>query len=554
MSGLALVKTAATLNVSLGFNTIVFSIPYDWDGISNLIVEFCYDNLSLPYTRNWSTPYTTTNFNSVLYFRSDAVWACSNSNTPTPSFNRPVTRFTTCSPDANPNDFTYIWTPNQNISNDSIHDPFVSPDSTTTYSVVASVSNCSDSASYRVNVICDTCNFNIFDTVCSQYSFNNQIYTQSGIYYDTILNQNGQNPIILDITIIPPVNLTVFDSTCSSYDFYGQFLTQQGTYYDTISSQDNCDTNVTLNLVVIPNDTIYQSITSCESYYWPITNTNYFQSGLFYGNTNNINGCDTVILLDLDISVNSGYTYNLEMCLGDSLNFANQTFYFPGIYFDTLTAINGCDSLISYIVNNAQISTANYNFHMCLGDTLTFGNHVVTSPGIYLDTATGFNGCDSVATYNINMHPSPSASILEVNNNLTANIIGGTPPYTYLWSTGETSFMITPLTNGTYSLIVTDANGCQGLSSNFLVSSVNVNIQELNKYVLMVYPNPTQNGINIDFRNYNGKIRSILYDLNGKIIILKGENYVDLSNLSNGMYYLKILIENEVYFRKIIKK
>ena len=554
VSGLDIVKTASTLNVSLGFNTIIFTIPYDWDGVSNLIVEVCYDNLSLPYTRNWSTPHTTTSFSSVLYFRSDAVWACSNTNVPTPSFNRPVTRFTTCSPDANPNDLTYIWTPNQNISNDSIHDPFVSPDSTTTYSVVASVSNCSDSASYTVNVICDTCNFSIVDTVCNHYNFNNQIYTQSGIYYDTILNANGQNPVILDITITPPVNLTLFDSTCSSYNFNGQFLSQQGTYYDTISSQNTCDTNVTLNLVVIPNDTISQNITSCGSYFWPLTNTTYFQSGLFYGTTNNINGCDTVILLDLDISNNSGYTYNLEMCLGDTLTFGNQVFYFPGTYYDSLTASNGCDSLITYVVSNAQISTANYNFHMCFGDTLIFGNYIVTSPGIYLDTATGFNGCDSIATYNISLHPSPLVSILEANNNLTANISGGTPPYTYLWNTGETSFMISPLNNGTYTLIVTDANGCQSISSNYVVNFVNVNIQKLNEYDLIVFPNPTQNGITIDFQNYNGKIKSILFDLDGKVVLYEEENYIDLKHLSNGMYYLRISIGNEVYFRKVIKK
>jgi hypothetical protein len=39
---------------------------------------------------------------------------------------------------------------------------------------------------------------------------------------------------------------------------------------------------------------------------------------------------------------------------------------------------------------------------------------------------------------------------------------GGTAPYTYLWSTGETTDCITVSTTGTYSVTVTDAKGCVG--------------------------------------------------------------------------------------------
>jgi hypothetical protein len=37
---------------------------------------------------------------------------------------------------------------------------------------------------------------------------------------------------------------------------------------------------------------------------------------------------------------------------------------------------------------------------------------------------------------------------------------GGTPPYTYLWSTGETTACVTPPSAGEYCVVITDGNGC----------------------------------------------------------------------------------------------
>jgi hypothetical protein len=44
----------------------------------------------------------------------------------------------------------------------------------------------------------------------------------------------------------------------------------------------------------------------------------------------------------------------------------------------------------------------------------------------------------------------------------------GTGPYTYLWSNGETTQLITGLTQGVYSCTVTDANGCEVTQSQFV--------------------------------------------------------------------------------------
>jgi SprB repeat len=59
-------------------------------------------------------------------------------------------------------------------------------------------------------------------------------------------------------------------------------------------------------------------------------------------------------------------------------------------------------------------------------------------------------------------------------NNLgtaTANVVGGTPPYLYQWSNGEKSNSISNLSNGNYSVVVTDSNNCMSNTCNLSINN-----------------------------------------------------------------------------------
>jgi hypothetical protein len=45
-SGMTVVKTLSSYNTVAGTNTFTFDNPYTWNGTSNLVVEFCYDNIT----------------------------------------------------------------------------------------------------------------------------------------------------------------------------------------------------------------------------------------------------------------------------------------------------------------------------------------------------------------------------------------------------------------------------------------------------------------------------------------------------------------------------
>ncbi len=58
-----------------------------------------------------------------------------------------------------------------------------------------------------------------------------------------------------------------------------------------------------------------------------------------------------------------------------------------------------------------------------------------------------------------------STSTCSPNGTATVEAIGGTPPFTFLWSNGETTATISNLDAGTYSVTVTDSDGAIGIAS-----------------------------------------------------------------------------------------
>lgn len=159
-TGLTTVYGPQVYNPVIGTNTHNFTTVYEWDGVSNLVVEVCFDWWTqYSYTYNWSVPYTTTTFNSTNYFNSDGSTACNSAAPWIAITQRPVTTFHTCPSIPNPNDFTYQWTPGATVANPTAQNTSATPMTSTLYTVTVTNINggCSDTSSVFVNVQCNEC-------------------------------------------------------------------------------------------------------------------------------------------------------------------------------------------------------------------------------------------------------------------------------------------------------------------------------------------------------------------------------------------------------------
>ena len=96
---------------------------------------------------------------------------------------------------------------------------------------------------------------------------------------------------------------------------------------------------------------------------------------------------------------------------------------------------------------------------------------ILLSAGTYTVTATDFNGCSATASVLIT-EPDPISCVPTVTDAscfgasdgsiVLNNVSGGVAPYTFTWNSSpvQTTSSLTNVPHGTYTVIITDANGC----------------------------------------------------------------------------------------------
>ncbi|HEY4798919.1 MAG TPA: SprB repeat-containing protein, partial [Bacteroidia bacterium] len=124
---------------------------------------------------------------------------------------------------------------------------------------------------------------------------------------------------------------------------------------------------------------------------------------------------------------------------------------------------------------HAQITggTASYTYNWSVTPLQTTQTVTGLSTGNYSLTITDANGCTAANTFSIASHSAFTSTVTPTNalchfgnsGSALANAIGGSSPFTYLWSNGQIFQTATGLVAGNYSFTITDANGCTSSNS-----------------------------------------------------------------------------------------
>lgn len=138
------------------------------------------------------------------------------------------------------------------------------------------------------------------------YAFGGNQYTQSGLYPVMFVSQYGCDSLVsLQLTVHPITTGNAASSICEgdSYTFHGQVLSDPGAYTAQLSGNEGCDSIVQLQLVVYPVFEIQFDTTICSGNSLYYGGLNYSQSGTYPVMFSSEQGCDSLMILHLEVSV-----------------------------------------------------------------------------------------------------------------------------------------------------------------------------------------------------------------------------------------------------------
>ncbi|MBP5709658.1 MAG: T9SS type A sorting domain-containing protein [Bacteroidales bacterium] len=141
------------------------------------------------------------------------------------------------------------------------------------------------------------------------------------------------------------------------------------------------------------NMSIYHTITvtSCDSCFW--NGKTYYQTGIYNDTLTSIQGYDSIVSMDLTINHTIYKDIYATDC--DSFRWNTLTYYSSGNYTQGFYAQNSCDSLVTLhltITNSDSTSFYKTDCDSCVWNGITY-----KSSGTYTQKFSNASGCDSVA-------------------------------------------------------------------------------------------------------------------------------------------------------------
>ena len=327
-------------------------------------------------------------------------------------------------------EFLYSWNTAANLNDSTASDPFVTITNNTGAAIVneyivetilaSNPNSCPvhDTVQVTVNPLQQT---NLNEVIChgDLYTLGSNDYSITGTYQEVFSDINGcDSTVILDLIVSEELTAELNQIICqgTSFDLGGTQYDQSGTYFYTTQNTEGCDSTITLNLSVLPEleSTTNESICSGSSY--EFGGNQYDETGVYENVVINAQGCDSTITLNLTVNPIQEHQYDFSICEGESYEFNGEGLTESGIYNTLIQTVEGCDSIVELNLTVHPTFNTSENFEICEGEEFLFEGQSFSTGGSYNFGLQSEFGCDSLVTINLTITPTPEAPILTSNS------------------------------------------------------------------------------------------------------------------------------------------
>lgn len=241
----------------------------------------------------------------------------------------------------------------------------------------------------------------------------------------------------------------------------------------------------------------------------------------------------------------------------------------------TTMSLGNDESICQDVALNLMATTANDTSGFWITNGLgtiapdLLSSNIIYTPALgeigniyFVYTAEGF--CNTISdSVIVTINPNPVIDLGQdiVTTNATSVLTATAGMTTYLWSTGETTQTITVNQNGSYSVVVTDANGCSNSDTISFITTFSVENLDGTKGSIDIFPNPTKDIVNLQFMDVKAnEVKVDVLSMSGAVIstnmayLTAGNGLVvlNLGNVAEGVYIVRMSYNNTSTSHRIV--
>ena len=241
------------------------------------------------------------------------------------------------------------------------------------------------------------------------YTENGFNVSEAGTYTQNLQTVNGCDSIVtLTLSVNPVESTTLSAAICegTSYTENGFNVSEAGTYTQNLQTVNGCDSIVTLTLSINPVANTTLSVAICDGTTYTENGFNVSEAGTYTQNLQTVNGCDSIVTLTLSVNPVESTTLSAAICEGTSYTENGFNVSEAGTYTQNLQTINGCDSIVTLNLTINPTYNITIDASINEGETYEENGFSESEAGTYVHTLQAENGCDSVITLNLTVNSS----------------------------------------------------------------------------------------------------------------------------------------------------